>query len=368
MSLILTPNLQIISKNIKEADNLTIFVERELEMFSVIIPVYNRPSEVDELLESLMNQQFTDFDVIVVEDGSSVSCRDIVDKYSGGEITIKYLFKENGGPALARNFGAKESDREYLIFLDSDAILPQGYFAAITEALKDNPVDLFGGADRSHPNFTPLQKAIDYSMTSIITTGGIRGNKKSADKFYPRSFNMGIKRLIFNEIGGFSNMRFGEDVDFSYKVAEGDYTTAFFQDAWVYHKRRNTFRTFFKQVFNSGIARIHLTLRHRGTLKLVHLLPTAFFLGSLLLILIAFVALFINPLLSLVAISPLVLLSVTIFLDALRQGRGVRVAILSIVTSFIQLTGYGSGLVIGWWNIIIKGNKDYAAFRKNFYK
>lgn len=337
-------------------------------MFSVIIPVYNRPNEVDELLDSLTKQKSTDFEVIIVEDGSSESSLEVVERYKSGTFPIKYLYKENGGPALARNFGAKESDKEYLIFLDSDAILPEGYFEAITKSLKENPVDLFGGADRSHPIFTPLQKAIDYSMTSIITTGGIRGNKKSADKFYPRSFNMGIKRLIFNEIGGFSNMRFGEDVDFSYRVAEGNYSTAFFQDGWVYHKRRNTFRTFFKQVFNSGIARIHLSIRHKGTLKLVHLLPTAFFLGSLFLILIALVALFINSIFSLIAISPLILLSVIIFLDALRQGRGVKVALLSVATSFIQLIGYGSGLVIGWWNIIIKGNKNYAAFRKNFYK
>ncbi len=328
--------------------------------YSVIIPVYNRPLEVKELLESLSVQQEGCFEVIIVEDGSTVVCKDICDEYSQ-IIDISYHYKENGGPAQARNWGAKFAKGEWLLFFDSDCIIPDHYFKAAENELAGQECQLFGGADCSHPSFTTLQKAIDYSMTSIITTGGIRGNKRSVDKFYPRTFNMGIKKSVFNEIGGFSNMRFGEDVDFSYKVKEGGYDSRFFPQAWVYHKRRNTLRTFFKQVFNSGIARIHLTRRHPDSLKIVHLLPSAFVLGCTILII---GSIFLNVWF----ISPLVCLSLIIFLDAVSTKKNISTAFVAIVTSFTQLCGYGSGLLAGWWNICILGKKNYAAFVKNFYR
>ena len=209
--------------------------------FSIIIPVYNRPQEVQELLESLTHQTTGDFEVIIVEDGSSVRCEEITRSFAD-KLTISYIEKENGGPAAARNFGATKANGEWLIFFDSDCLIPEHYITDAISELQQHDCQLFGGADRSHPSFTPLQKAIDYSMTSIITTGGIRGNKKSADKFYPRTFNMGIKKEVFDQIGGFSNMRFGEDVDFSYKVKEGGYDSRLFTENWVYHKRRNITR------------------------------------------------------------------------------------------------------------------------------
>ena len=328
--------------------------------FSIIIPVYNRPQEVQELLESPTHQTTGDFEVIIVEDGSSVRCEEIARSFAD-KLTISYIEKENGGPAAARNFGATKANGEWLIFFDSDCLIPEHYITDAISELQQHDCQLFGGADRSHPSFTPLQKAIDYSMTSIITTGGIRGNKKSADKFYPRTFNMGIKKEVFDQIGGFSNMRFGEDVDFSYKVKEGGYDSRLFAENWVYHKRRNTFRTFFKQVFNSGIARIHLTRRHPGTLKLVHLLPSAFVLGTLFLIA---VALTVCPW----AISPIALLVLVLWGDATRRTKSLCTGALAVATSFTQLTGYGSGLIIGWWNICIRGRHDYAAFTKNFYR
>lgn len=328
--------------------------------FSVIIPVYDRPLEVKELLDSLSRQHNREFEVIIVEDGSSVKCDGVCKDYSG-LVEITYCYKENGGPAQARNWGAAKTKGEWLLFFDSDCIIPDHYFEAVVGELERCECQLFGGADRSHPSFTTLQKAIDYSMTSIITTGGIRGNRKSADKFYPRTFNMGIKKSVFDKIGGFSNMRFGEDVDFSYKVKEGGYDSRFFPEAWVYHKRRNTLKTFFKQVFNSGIARIHLTERHPGSLKFVHLLPTAFVLGCITLIIgsILFNGWF---------ISPLFLLSLIIFLDAVAGKRGINTAFVAIVASFTQLSGYGAGFLAGWWNICVLGKKNYAAFIKNFYR
>ncbi len=328
-------------------------------LFSVIIPVYNRPQEVKELLESLSGQTLKNFEVIIVEDGSSVKCDELVKEYSSGE--VNYYYKENGGPAAARNYGAERARGEWLLFFDSDCIIPQDYMVEAVKELEKNDCRLFGGADSSHPSFTTLQKAIDYSMTSPLTTGGIRGNRRSADKFYPRTFNMGIKKEVFDSIGGFSNMRFGEDVDFSYKVKEGGYESRFFPHAWVYHKRRNTFRTFFKQVFNSGIARIHLTRRHKGSLKIVHLLPSAFVLGCLLLLVLAILW---SPLFLL----PVALLALLLFADASVRKKSVKTGIYSVAASFVQLFGYGSGLLAGWWNICILGKGNYAAFVKNFYR
>ena len=336
-------------------------------IFSVIVPVYNRPQEVDELLQSLCAQTMKAFETIIVEDGSSVRCDEICKKYP--QLNILYYYKENGGPAMARNYGAEKASGEWLVFFDSDCIIPEHYFCNATKEAECGEFSLFGGPDRSHPSFTTLQKAIDYSMTSMITTGGIRGNKKSADKFYPRTFNMGIRKDVFEEIGGFSNMRFGEDVDFSYKVKEGGYESRLLTEGWVYHKRRNTFKTFFKQVFNSGIARIHLTKRHPGTLKLVHLLPSAFTAGTAILVAAAFTAgLLMGWEAAFICLSPLLLLSAIILLDSTLRKGSLKTGLYSICTSFVQLTGYGSGLLAGWWNICVLGKGNYAAFVKNFYK
>ena len=260
--------------------------------YSIIVPVYNRPDEVDELLESLSNQTLKDFEVIIVEDGSVKSCKDVCDKYAG-ILALHYYVKENSGPGQSRNYGAERANGEWLIVLDSDVVLPEAYLEAVDKSLKHtgsgtlckgslhnvpDPV-CFGGPDAAHPSFTPVQKAISYSMTSFFTTGGIRGGKAKLDKFYPRSYNMGIRRDVYQALGGFSKMRFGEDIDFSYRIVEAGHRPQLFPDAWVWHKRRTDFRKFFRQVYNSGIARINLMKRHPGTLKLVHLLPTVFTLG-----------------------------------------------------------------------------------------
>ena len=254
--------------------------------YSVIVPVYNRPDEVDELLESLCSQASESFEVIIVEDGSQTPCREVCDKYVG-QLDVKYLAKPNSGPGQSRNYGAGHAQGDYLIVLDSDVVLPSGYFQAVDEELAQNPCEAFGGPDAAHSSFSPKQKAINYSMTSFFTTGGIRGGKKKLDTFYPRSFNMGISRDVYLALGGFSKMRFGEDIDFSYRICEAGYRPRLFPKAWVWHKRRTDFRKFFRQVYNSGIARINLEKRHPGTLKLVHALPMVFTVGVLLLGLLA---------------------------------------------------------------------------------
>ena len=246
--------------------------------YSFIIPVYNRPDEVDELLDSLIRQTIRDFEVVVVEDGSSIPCKDVVDNYAD-RLSIHYYNKENSGPGQTRNYGVERANGEYMLILDSDCILPENYLKEVEAELQCKKADAFGGPDRAHESFTDVQKAINYAMTSFFTTGGIRGGKKKLDKFYPRSFNMGVRKEVYQALGGFSKMRFGEDIDFSIRIFKGGYACRLFPEAWVWHKRRTDLKKFFKQVHNSGIARINLYKKYPESLKLVHTLPALFTLG-----------------------------------------------------------------------------------------
>lgn len=329
--------------------------------YSVIIPVFNRPDEVDELLQSLCEQTFRDFEVIVVEDGSSVPCLSVVEKYHA-LLDIHYYRKGNSGPGQTRNYGAERSRGEYLIILDSDCILPAGYLEAVEAELLRQPADAFGGPDCAHASFTKIQKAINYSMTSFFTTGGIRGGKKKMDKFYPRSFNMGVRREVYQALGGFSCMRFGEDIDFSIRIFKGGYRCRLFPDAWVYHKRRTDLKKFFKQVHNSGIARINLYKRYPESLKAVHLLPALFTIGTVALLLAG---------VSICPYAPVLLglYALLVFVDASLQNKSLHIGLLAIAASFIQLTGYGTGFLRAWWMRCVLGrNEELEAFKKNFYK
>ncbi|MEG1401819.1 glycosyltransferase [Bacteroides sp.] len=327
--------------------------------YSVIIPVYNRPDEVNELLQSLVEQHYNDFEVIIVEDGSSVPCKTIADAYSD-RLTIHYFEKPNSGPGQTRNYGAERSRGEYLLILDSDCIIPPGYFEAIEQELQNKPADAFGGPDRAHSSFSDMQKAINYSMTSFFTTGGIRGGKKKMDKFYPRSFNMGVRRTVYQALGGFSDMRFGEDIDFSIRIFKGGYSCRLFPGAWVYHKRRTDLKKFFKQVHNSGIARINLYKKYPESLKVVHLLPGVFTLG------VAF--LLIGSLFCLYSLLPILLYAVLVCIDSSVQNHSLRIGIYSIAAAFIQLIGYGTGFWRAWWQRCVLGRDTFEAFKKNFYK
>ena len=343
--------------------------------YSIIVPVFNRPDEVDELLESLSNQTLRDFEVIIVEDGSIKTCKDVCDKYAG-ILSLYYYAKENSGPGQSRNYGAERAKGDYLIILDSDVVLPTGYLEAVDKELKQNPTEAFGGPDAAHPSFTPIQKAISYSMTSFFTTGGIRGGKAKLDKFYPRSFNMGIRRDVYLQLGGFSKMRFGEDIDFSYRIVEAGHKPRLFPEAWVWHKRRTDFRKFFRQVYNSGIARINLEKRHPGTMKLVHLLPTVFTMGVIGLILISAVG---RALMHYVDRDqfywmcfapwiPIILYSLLICIDSTIKSRSLRVGFLSVPAAFVQLMGYGLGFIESWWKRCILKQDEFQAFEKTFYK
>lgn len=305
--------------------------------FSIIIPVYNRPQEVDELLDSLTHQSFKDFEVVVVEDGSTENCEQICQKYAD-RLTLSYYYKANSGPGPSRNYGAERSQGEYLVILDSDVIVPDNYLDIIQQELDREPCDAFGGPDRAHPSFTPIQKAINYSMTSFFTTGGIRGGKQKLDKFYPRSFNLGIKKNVYEALGGFAPMRYGEDIDLSTRIFANGYSCRLFPEAYVYHKRRVKFSSFFRQVKHSGEARVVLKKKYPDTFKLVHLLPAAFVVGHLLLLLLG---IFHHWLWFL----PILLYCVMVFIDSLIKNKDLKVALLSVPAAYCQLFGYGTGFL-----------------------
>ncbi len=347
--------------------------------YSFIVPVYNRPDEVDELLHSLTQQTFRDFEVIIVEDGSTVPCQQVCDRYLD-KLTLHYYNKPNSGPGQSRNYGAERARGEYLIVLDSDVVLPDDYLKSVNDELLCEPADAFGGPDRAHDSFTDTQKAISYSMTSFFTTGGIRGGKKKLDKFYPRSFNMGIRRDVYMQLGGFSKMRFGEDIDFSIRIFKAGCRCRLFPEAWVWHKRRTDFRKFFRQVYNSGIARINLYKKYPESLKLVHLLPMVFTVGVLMLLLFVVAGVLMSCLSSdvvcrtwatiliTVGLLPLVFYSLLIFADSAMLNHSVKIGLLSIRAAFTQLMGYGFGFIESWWKRCVRGEDEFQAFEKTFYK
>ena len=328
--------------------------------FSVIIPIYNRPDEIVELLDSLTLQSHKDdIEVILVEDGSEMPCEEEIKCYFK-ELDLKYFVQENGGPGSARNRGAEKAKGEYLIFFDSDCIIPADYFKIVNAHMSEEGLGMFGGPDKEHSFFTPVQKAISYSMTSLLTTGGIRGSKEKMDRFYPRSFNMGIKKEVFKKLNGFSDMRFGEDLDLSMRAFEQGISVGLIVEASVYHKRRTNFKAFFKQVFNSGVARINLALKHKNTLKPVHFLPAAFTIGYPLLLLVGL--LIHNLFLYLFFTFPVI-----IFIESLLKMKSIAVALLSIVASITQLFGYGSGFIYAFWKRIVLKKGAFSSFVKNFY-
>jgi len=327
--------------------------------YSIIVPVYNRPDEVDELLESLTHQVFRNFEVVIVEDGSDKRCDEVCAKYND-LLPLRYYYKKNSGPGNSRNFGVDYANGDYVIILDSDVVVPPHYLSAIDEELSREQCDFFGGADAAHASFTPVQKAISYSMTSFFTTGGIRGGKKKLDKFYPRSYNMGVRRTAYQALGGFSRMRFGEDIDFSYRLIENGYKSRLFPEAWVWHKRRTDLRKFFRQVYNSGIARINLEKRHPGTMKPVHLLPMLFTLGVLLLLLLSPWCLW--------TLTPLLAYALIICIHSSVVNKSLRVGLLSVPAAFTQLMGYGLGFINAWWKRCVLRQDEFQAFEKTFYK
>lgn len=304
--------------------------------FSVIVPVYNRVDEVDELLDSLSRQSCRDFEVVIVEDGSTVPCRDTVESYRD-RVDVKYIYKENEGRSIARNVGMERSTGDYIVLFDSDCVIPPDYFMILSDALQRNPVDCFGGPDAAHESFSDTQKAINYAMTSFWTTGGIRGGKIQLEKFVPRTFNMGFSRRVYERVGGFREM-FSEDIDMSTRIRKAGFSIALIREAYVYHKRRVDFRKFLRQVYVFGMSRVTLKLLYPDSLKAVHLLPAVFVMGCVALIVLA-------ATLSWWFLLPVGLYVLLIFTGALISTRSLVIALKAVPAAFIQLWGYGCGFI-----------------------
>lgn len=307
--------------------------------FSVVIPLYNRPQEIDELLESLAKQTCKDFDVVVVEDGSYTRGDEECNRWAK-RLPLRYEYIKNRGPAGARNHGVTLCDGKYIIFFDSDCLIPPDYIKLAKQFVSDSPnVALWGGPDAAHPSFTPIQKAISYSMTSPFSTGGIRGGSERADKFYPRTFNLGVRRDAFEAVGGFADMRYGEDVDFSMRVIKAGYASQLRRELFVYHKRRTSLRQFYEQVQHSGRARIALSRKHKGTLRPVHALPAV----GVVMLIVALTAVWRTY--SLAAITVGVLYCLVVLVHASLRLRSFRLGWLSMMACCVQLLGYG----VGFW-------------------
>lgn len=316
--------------------------------FSIIIPLYNRPQEIDELLASLTKQDYTNFEVLVIEDGSKLKAKEIVDSYRD-RLQVSYYYKENEGQGFARNFGFERAKGDYFIIFDSDIILPATYLQTVNTYLATTYVDAFGGPDAAHESFTPVQKAISYSMTSPFTTGGIRGNMNHIGVFHPRSFNMGVSRNVWETVGGFLLTRLGEDIEYSIRIQQAGLKTALISDAFVYHKRRTDFKQFYKQLHFFGRARINIYKHFPSELKLVHFLPATFVVFLFLLLL---ANLFSSTLAS-IGNFLLLIYTLLLFLHALKTTQHLQVAVLSVIASFTQLIAYGLGFIQDFWKRVV---------------
>ena len=315
--------------------------------FSIIIPVYNRPDEVADLLDSLGRQTMRNFEAVLVEDGSTMPWRAQVDAARAAGLDVKYFAKDNEGRSIARNYGMERATGDYFVFFDSDCVIPPTYFETLEKALDATPLDCFGGPDAAHESFTTTQKAINFAMTSFLTTGGIRGGKVQLEKFVPRTFNMGFSRAVYERVGGFREM-FSEDIDMSTRIRREGFSIGLLRDVPVWHKRRGNLRKFFRQVYVFGMSRITLKLLYPGSMKLVHTFPALFVLGCVALVLLG---IFCSPW----WLLPLGLWLVAIFVAALVQSRSLAVAFKAVPASCIQLWGYGLGFIRAFFTKILLG-------------
>ncbi len=316
--------------------------------FSIIIPLYNRPQEIDELLESLTRQTYTRFEVLVLEDGSKLDAKDVVEKYKS-KLDLRYYAKENEGQGFTRNFGFKLAKGDYFVIFDSDCLIPSDYLEIVNNYILEHRLDAYGGPDAAHQSFTPVQKAISYSMTSPFTTGGIRGNKKHIGQFHPRSFNMGISREVWEKVGGFILTRLGEDIEYSIRIHNNGFKIGLIPGAKVYHKRRTNFFRFYKQLHFFGRARINVFTHFPQELRAVHFFPAAFTLFLVLTVILNLLNLSLAKLCN----TFLIVYILLIFFHSLIVNKAVKVAFLSIFAALVQLTAYGLGFMQDFWKRVI---------------
>jgi len=330
-------------------------------LFSLIIPVYNRPDEVDELLESLLKLDYNEnFEIVIVEDGSSVKCEELIQKYED-KLTISYYYKENSGPGDSRNYGMKMAKGDYFIIFDSDCIIPKGYLTEVSNDLKQNYVDCFGGPDKALDSFSDIQKAINFAMTSFITTGGIRGGSEKIDKFQPRSFNMGLSRKAFEDSNGFGNIHPGEDPDLSFRLWNLGFETKLFPKAYVYHKRRINWDKFSIQVNKFGKARPILNSWYPQYTKLTFFFPSVFIIG----LLVGLVLLIFNY--DLLLQLYFIYFSL-VFLISTYRNKSFKIGYLSVLAVWKQFYGYGKGFLESFFKIILLKQNPQKAFPELFFK
>ena len=332
-----------------------------MSSISIIIAIFNRKDELFELLNSLSHQTDKEFEVIIVDDGSKIDLRPTVETFNE-MLKIQFFRKDNSGPGLSRNYGARRAKSDWLVFVDSDVIVEKDYIENIKNNIVEIPCDAFGGADKAHRGFNLMQKAISYSMTSVLTTGGIRGNKKAVTRFQPRSFNMGVRKSAFDKVGGFSEMRIGEDPDLSMTLWENGFTTAFFDDIGVYHKRRTDFGKFSKQVYEFGVARPILNQRHPNYVKISFAFPSLFMLGYL----VGFLEYFAFQRSFILAMYGIY--TFLVFFHALYKTKNISIASMAIIATYIQMFSYGYGFLKSWFKLNILRQKPEEAFPKHFHK
>ncbi|HTD42159.1 MAG TPA: glycosyltransferase [Mucilaginibacter sp.] len=317
-------------------------------LFSIIIPLYNRPQEIKELLESLTLQTYKEFEVLVLEDGSVNDAADIVKTFED-QLDVRYFVKENEGQGFTRNYGFERAKGDYFVIFDSDCLIPADYLQIVNDHLKTDWLDAYGGPDDAHPSFTPVQKAISYSMTSPFTTGGIRGNKKGIGQFHPRSFNMGVSRKVWETVGGFIITRSGEDIEYSIRIHSAGFKIGLIPDAKVYHKRRTDFLQFYKQLHFFGRARINVYKFFPSELKAVHFFPAIFTLG----IFFTLIANILRWRIAELCNFAYALFILLIFFHSWQRNKSAKVALLSIIAAFTQLTAYGFGFMQDFWKRVV---------------
>lgn len=318
-------------------------------LFSIIVPVYNRPDEISDLLESLTSQTDGGFQIVLVEDGSTVPCKDIADRYAD-RLNLKYYYKDNEGRSIARNHGIVRADGDYFVFVDSDCILPPDYIEQLRRSLNATGADCFGGPDAAHESFTDMQKAINFAMTSFLTTGGIRGGKVSMEKFVPRTFNMGYSKEVYDKVGGFREM-FSEDIDMSTRIRLAGFNPMLLTDVKVYHKRRVDLKKFWRQVHVFGMSRITLQLLYPGSMKAVHTLPALFVICAVGMVIGGFFWHWLW--------APLALYIAALWIWGCISSKSLKVGSMAVVASMVQLFGYGTGFLKSYiWKILLGHGRD----------
>jgi glycosyltransferase involved in cell wall biosynthesis len=329
--------------------------------FSLIVPVYNRPDEIEDLLSCLVKQTYKNFEVLVIESGSTIKSDQVAEKYKN-RLDLQYHFKGNDGQGFSRNYGMERAKGDYFVILDSDILLDNNYIENLQTRLETDYLDAFGGPDKAHESFTDTQKAIDFILTSYITTGGIRGSKKTVDRFYPRSFNMGFSREVYNATKGFKYPFFGEDIELSARIMDLGFRTGLIPEAYVYHKRKTTLKGFNKQMHWTGRSRINIHMMFPGSLKLVHAIPALFLVYWISVIILAFF----KPILAVAALIPTLLMIILVFAGSFQRYKKINISILAVAAFFIQMYGYGTGFLRDVWNRIIL-NKPAFCYDNKFF-